>query len=56
MKHAVERSAAELTSAGMTSLIANRRALRVGQESLDTFRRYMAGYARDQAHCCTARP
>ncbi len=51
MKHAVERSAAELTSAGMTSLIANRRALRVGQEPLDTFRRYMAGYARDQAHC-----
>jgi (3,5-dihydroxyphenyl)acetyl-CoA 1,2-dioxygenase len=51
MKHAVEGSAAELTSAGMTSLIANRRALRVGQEPLDTFRRYMAGYARDQAHC-----
>ncbi len=51
MEHAVERSAAELTSAGMTSLIANRRALRVGQEPLDAFRRYMAGYARDQAHC-----
>jgi thioesterase DpgC len=48
---AVERSAVELTSAGMTSLLANRRALRVGQEPLDTFRCYMAGYARDQAYC-----
>jgi (3,5-dihydroxyphenyl)acetyl-CoA 1,2-dioxygenase len=51
MGPAVERSAVELTSAGMTSLLANRRALRVGQEPLDTFRRYMAGYARDQAYC-----
>ena len=51
MEPAVERSAAELTSAGMTSLLANRRALRVGQEPLDSFRRYMAGYARDQAYC-----
>jgi thioesterase DpgC len=51
MEAAVERSAAELTSAGMTSLLANRRALRAGQEPLDVFRRYMAGYARDQAYC-----
>jgi thioesterase DpgC len=48
---AVERSAAELTSAGVTSLTANRKALRVGQEPLDRFRRYMANYARDQAYC-----
>ena len=48
---AVERSAAELTSAGVTSLLANRKALRVGQEPLDRFRRYMANYARDQAYC-----
>jgi (3,5-dihydroxyphenyl)acetyl-CoA 1,2-dioxygenase len=48
---AVERSAAELTSAGMTSLLANRKAIRVGQEPLDRFRRYMANYARDQAYC-----
>lgn len=48
---AVARSAAELTSAGTTSLLANRRALRVAQEPLDRFRRYMANYARDQAYC-----
>jgi thioesterase DpgC len=48
---AVARSAAELTSAGTTSLLANRKALRVAQEPLDRFRRYMANYARDQAYC-----
>jgi thioesterase DpgC len=48
---AVERSAAELVSAGTTSLVANRRALRAGQEPLDLFRRYMATYAREQARC-----
>jgi thioesterase DpgC len=30
---------------------ANRRALRVAAEPLDTFRRYMALYAREQAKC-----
>jgi thioesterase DpgC len=48
---AVERAAAELTSAGRTSLTANRRALRDGHEPLDTFRRYMSTYAREQARC-----
>jgi (3,5-dihydroxyphenyl)acetyl-CoA 1,2-dioxygenase len=48
---AVERSATELTSTGMTSLLANRKAIRVGQEPLGRFRRYMANYARDQAYC-----
>lgn len=48
---AVERCAVELTSAGTTSLLANRKALRVAQEPLDLFRRYMANYARDQAFC-----
>jgi thioesterase DpgC len=47
----VEMSARELTSAGMTSLLANRRALRAAQEPLDTFRRYMSTYAREQAYC-----
>ena len=51
METAIEQSAAELTSAGMTSLLANRRSMRVGQEPLDRFRRYMANYARDQAYC-----
>ncbi len=48
---AVERAAAELTSAGTTSLVANRRALRVAHEPLDVFRRYMSNYTRDQARC-----
>jgi thioesterase DpgC len=51
METAVESAAAELTSAGTTSLLANRKALRVAQEPLDLFRRYMASYARDQAYC-----
>jgi (3,5-dihydroxyphenyl)acetyl-CoA 1,2-dioxygenase len=51
MEAAVARSAAALTSAGTTSLLASRRALRIAQEPLDRFRRYMANYARDQAHC-----
>jgi (3,5-dihydroxyphenyl)acetyl-CoA 1,2-dioxygenase len=48
---AIERSATEVMSAGATSLVANRRQLRVAQEPLDLFRRYMAGYARQQAYC-----
>jgi thioesterase DpgC len=51
METAVESAAAELTSAGTTSLLGNRKALRVTQEPLDLFRRYMANYARDQAYC-----
>ncbi len=51
MDGAIEAAAGELTSAGMTSLVANRRALRVAQEPLDVFRRYMSNYARDQAYC-----
>jgi (3,5-dihydroxyphenyl)acetyl-CoA 1,2-dioxygenase len=51
MDGAIERSAAELTGAGMTSLLANRKQLRVAQEPLDLFRRYMCNYAWEQAHC-----
>ena len=51
VESAVERAAAELTSAGTTSLLANRKALRVAYEPLDTFRRYMSNYAREQARC-----
>jgi thioesterase DpgC len=39
------------TSSGVVSAAGNRRAIRVGQEPLDTFRRYMAVYAREQAYC-----
>ncbi|NTD96926.1 enoyl-CoA hydratase/isomerase family protein [Agrobacterium tumefaciens] len=40
-----------LTTSGVVSAASNRRAFRVGQEPLDLFRRYMAVYAREQAHC-----
>src|SRR5262245_11219312 len=40
-----------LTSSGVVSAAANRRAFRAGEEPLDTFRRYMAVYAREQADC-----
>jgi thioesterase DpgC len=39
------------TSSGVVSAAGNRRAIRVGQEPLDMFRRYMAVYAREQAYC-----
>ena len=40
-----------LTSSGLVSAAANRRALRIGQEPLDVFRTYMAAFAADQARC-----
>jgi (3,5-dihydroxyphenyl)acetyl-CoA 1,2-dioxygenase len=43
--------ARELTAAGPTSLIANRRMLRTAHEPLDLFRRYLATYAIEQARC-----
>lgn len=40
-----------LTSSGVVSAAGNRRAIRIAQEPLDTFRRYMSVYAREQAQC-----
>jgi enoyl-CoA hydratase/carnithine racemase len=51
MEAAIGRVVDELTSAGSVSMVGNRRAFRVGQESLDTFRRYASAYAREQAYC-----
>jgi thioesterase DpgC len=51
MEASIEATAVELMSAGTTSLVANRRALRAGQEPLDQFRHYMSVYAREQARC-----
>ena len=51
MDAAVERVVEGLTSAGAVSAIGNRRAIRVGQEPLDLFRRYASVYAREQAYC-----
>jgi thioesterase DpgC len=51
MDAAIERNAQQLMRAGMTSLVANRKALRVAQEPLSDFRRYFATYARQQSLC-----
>ena len=40
-----------LTGSGLVSAAANRRALRIGEEPLEVFRRYMATYAKEQVHC-----
>jgi thioesterase DpgC len=42
---------AHITGSGMVSAAGNRRALRIAEEPLDAFRRYMAVYAREQALC-----
>jgi (3,5-dihydroxyphenyl)acetyl-CoA 1,2-dioxygenase len=51
MDAALDRVIAGLTSSGAVSAVSNRRAIRIGEESLDTFRRYFSAYARDQAYC-----
>jgi thioesterase DpgC len=51
MDAAIERIAQHLASAGGVSGVANRRALRIGQEPIDTFREYLATYSREQAVC-----
>ena len=47
----IERLVQHVTGSGMVSAAGNRRALRINEEPLDAFRRYMAVYAREQAHC-----
>jgi (3,5-dihydroxyphenyl)acetyl-CoA 1,2-dioxygenase len=51
MDGAIDRAVADFTGSGVVSAAGNRRALRVGMEPLDLFRRYMAVYAREQAYC-----
>jgi (3,5-dihydroxyphenyl)acetyl-CoA 1,2-dioxygenase len=48
---ALDRVIDVFASSGVVSAAGNRRAIRVGQEPLDMFRRYMAVYAREQAWC-----
>jgi (3,5-dihydroxyphenyl)acetyl-CoA 1,2-dioxygenase len=48
---AIEARVEALTSSGLINAAANRRALRVGEEPLDVFRRYMATFSREQAYC-----
>ena len=51
MDAAIEHRIAALTDSGLISSAANRHMLRIGQESLDLFREYMAVFAREQADC-----
>ncbi len=51
MDEALERTVQALTSSGVVSAAGNRKAIRVGQESIDQFRQYMAVYCREQAYC-----
>jgi thioesterase DpgC len=51
MEPALERVIEDFTGSGVVSAAGNRRAFRVGEEPLDTFRRYMAVYCREQAYC-----
>jgi enoyl-CoA hydratase/carnithine racemase len=51
MDQAVARVVDDLTGSGVVSAAGNRRAIRVGEEPLDLFRRYMAVYCREQAYC-----
>jgi (3,5-dihydroxyphenyl)acetyl-CoA 1,2-dioxygenase len=51
MDAAVDAMVERLTGSGVVSAAGNRRALRIVEEPLDAFRRYMAVYAREQAQC-----
>jgi (3,5-dihydroxyphenyl)acetyl-CoA 1,2-dioxygenase len=51
MEEAIQRNVVHLTSSGVVSAAANRKAIRLGEETVDEFRRYMAVYAREQARC-----
>ena len=51
MDEAIEGIVAKVTGAGLISAGANRKAIRIGQESRDQFRQYMALYCREQASC-----
>jgi len=47
----IARVVEDFTGSGVVSASGNRRAFRVGEEPLDSFRRYMAVYCREQAYC-----
>jgi thioesterase DpgC len=51
MDAAIGRTVEKLTGSGVVSAAGNRRAFRISEEPLDSFRRYMSVYAREQAHC-----
>lgn len=51
MDRAISSTVERLTGSGVVSAAGNRRAFRIAEEPLDSFRRYMSVYAREQAFC-----
>ncbi|HVV81039.1 MAG TPA: enoyl-CoA hydratase/isomerase family protein [Pseudolabrys sp.] len=51
LEQAVMKVVDDFASSGVVSAAGNRRAMRVSEEPLDLFRRYMAVYCREQAYC-----
>ena len=51
MDGALARTIQALTGSGVVSAAGNRKAMRLGQESIELFRQYMAVYCREQAEC-----
>jgi (3,5-dihydroxyphenyl)acetyl-CoA 1,2-dioxygenase len=51
MDRALDRVIDRLTNSGAVGFTSNRRALRIGEEPFDIFRKYFSAYARDQAYC-----
>jgi thioesterase DpgC len=54
MDAAIADDAGQLTSSGVVASAANRKMIRLGQEPIDQFRRYMAVYSREQSLCMYA--
>jgi thioesterase DpgC len=51
MDGALAETVSALLGSGMVSAAGNRKAMRIGQESIDLFRQYMSLYCREQAYC-----
>ena len=51
MDESLVRTIDAYTNSGVVGSASNRRAFRIGQEPLDTFRKYMSAYCHDQAYC-----
>jgi thioesterase DpgC len=51
MDAAIDETVTALLGSGLVSAAGNRKAMRIGQESIDLFRQYMALYCREQAYC-----
>jgi len=51
MDSSIQSVVEKLTGSGVVSAAGNRRAFRIAEEPLDSFRRYMSVYAREQAWC-----